>query len=204
MDLTGIILLSSLIVLTVIDFLNLKKSKLPIKKCLTKATITFVASWFGVALLGVILSEIFKSFALDIDVFLIISLILVLIFNYFRIKDRIIKNKKITSKKKGVYDKLVSAILILMGISLFVWLSYAYITISFIIWDKTPAKIIFGTYGGLGGSVATIANNIMFYIFGSFAYKVSSIILFSMGAFLSWFLIIMGSSYVKSIFKKNL
>tara|TARA_Y100000590_G_scaffold135671_1_gene155295 strand:- start:65 stop:676 length:612 start_codon:yes stop_codon:yes gene_type:complete len=203
MDLIGKIFLSSLIVLTIIDFLSLKKSKLPIKKCLANAAITFVASWFVAAFLGVILSMIFESFALDTDVFIIIALVLVLIFNYFRIKDRKIKNKKITSKENGVYDKLVTAILILIGVSLFVWLSYGYITISFTIWDKTPAKIIFGTYGGLAGSAATFANNIMFYIFGSFAYKVSSIILFSMGAFLSWFLITMGLSFVKSIFKKK-
>jgi len=203
MDLIGIICLSSLIVLTVVDFLSLKKSKLPIGKCLTNAIIAFIASWFGAILLGVILSMIFESFDLDIDVFLIIALVLVIIFNYFRIKDRTIKNKKITSKKKGVYNKLVFAILILIGVSLFVWLSYAYITFSFAIWDKTPAKIIFGTYGSLSGTAITFANNIMFYIFGSFAYKVSAIILFLMGITIFFLLISVVLVFAEPIYKKN-
>ena len=95
------------------------------------------------------------------------------------------------------------AILVLMGISLFVWLSYAYITISFAIWDKTPAKIIFGTYGGLAGSAATFANNIMFYIFGSFAYKVSAIILFLMGITIFFLLISVVLVFAEPIYKKN-
>ena len=202
MDLTGIIFLSSLTVLAVIDFLNLKKSKLPIKTCLTNAAIAFVLSYIATALLSVILSMIFGNFALGIDVLLIIALVLVLIFNYFRIKDRIIKNKKITSKEEGVFERLILGIVILIGFSFFAWLTYLYITFSIAIWNVTPA-IINQTYGSFPLTVVTFLNNIMFYIFGSFAYKASSIILFSIGATAFWTIISIGPALVKLIFKKK-
>ena len=202
MDSNAIIILSSLTVLAVIDFLNLKKSKLPIKTCLTNAAIAFVLSYIVAALLSVILSMIFGNFALGIDVFLIIALVLVLIFNYFRIKDRIIKNKKITSKEEGVFERLILGIVILIGFSFFAWLTFLYITFSIAIWNVTPA-IINQTYGSLPVTVVTFLNNIMFYIFGSFAYKVSSIILFLIGASAFWTIISIGLPLVKLIFKKK-
>ena len=202
MDSTSIILLSSLTVLAVIDFLNLKKSKLPIKTCLTNAAIAFVLSYIATALLSVILSMIFGNFALGIDVLLIIALVLVLIFNYFRIKDRIIKNKKITSKEEGVFERLILGIVILIGFSFFAWLTFLYITFSIAIWNVTPA-IINQSYGSFPLTVVTFLNNIMFYIFGSFAYKVSSIILFSIGATAFWTIISIGPALVKLLFEKK-
>jgi hypothetical protein len=201
MDLTGIIILLSLLSLAIIDFLSLKKAKLPIKECLIKSLITLVASYFSAMILGVILSMIFKTLALDIEFFLIVSLILVIIFNFFRIKDRTIKNAKIKSKEKGIYNKLVFAILIFIGLTFFAWISYMYITFSFIIWDKVPEKIIFGSYGSLAGNIVTFINNIMFYIFGSFAYKIASIILFLMGATFLWILFSMILPFIKNFLK---
>ena len=209
MDTTGIIVLTSLVILMVFDFLNLKKLKIPIKKCLTKAAIVFIVNFFLSAFLSIILSLIFESsFSLDDEVFIIIGTVLVLIINYFRIKDRVVKNNKIISKEDGTYEKLIVIIFILAGLSLFIWLAYVYIIFSFAIWGRTPSYITFGSVGGLGGNLALALNNVLFYMFGSFAYKIGSIILFLSGAFLvyyiTFFIFAMSKETVAKYFRKFL
>ena len=207
MDTTGIIVLTSLVTLTVFDFLNLKKLKIPIKKCLIKAAIVFIVNFFLSAFLSIILFLIFESsFGLDHEAFNIIGTVLVLIINYFRIKDRVVKNKKIISKEDGTYEKLIVIIFILAGLSLFIWLAYVYIIFSFAIWGRTPSYIIFGSVGGLAGNLGLALNNVLFYLFGSFAYKIGSIILFLSGAFLvyyiAFFIFAMSKKTVAKYFRK--
>ena len=107
------------------------------------------------------------------------------------------------SNYRHSFSFIVSSIIFaLIGFSFFAWLTFLYITFSIAIWNVTPA-IINQTYGSLPVTVVTFLNNIMFYIFGSFAYKVSSIILFSIGATAFWTIISIGPALVKLILKKK-
>ena len=181
MDSTGIILLISLIILSIIDFLNLKKLKIPVKKCLINALLGFLISFFAVSFLGIILSMVFDSFALSNEFFLIISLVLITIFNYLRITDRVIKNKKITSKKNSLFEKICITILILLSGIFFLYFIYFFITGGLSIWNVEPSKMILSTNSGLTGLAYTSVNNLMINLFGSFAYKISGILLIMVG-----------------------
>ena len=203
MDSTGIILLISLIILSIIDFLNLKKLKIPIKKCLINTLLGFLISFFTVSFLGIILSMVFDSFALSNEFFLIISLVLITIFNYLRITDRVIKNKKIASKKNSLFEKICITILILLGGIFYMWMVYFYITASFTIWNLEPLKMIVTSKSGLTGLIYIFTNNLMINIFGSFAYKVSSVLLFIGGTILLAGSAGLGFALSKDLFKKK-
>jgi amino acid transporter len=107
MDILGFVILVSLIIVSLFNYLNLKKLNFPSKKCLYSSIIVFVVSFFSTSYLAIFLSMFFESFTSNINIFSIIALILVLVFNYFRIKERVIKNKKIDYKKGGIYEKIV-------------------------------------------------------------------------------------------------
>jgi hypothetical protein len=203
MDSTGIISLISLIILSIIDFLNLKKLKIPVKKCLINALLGFLISFFAVSFLGIILSMVFDSFALSNEFFLIISLVLITIFNYLRITDRVIKNKKIASKKNSLFEKIWITILILLGVIFFLYLIYSYITGGVSIWNLEPSKMIVATNSGLTGLAYTLMNNLMINLFGSFAYKISAILLIAGGTCMLVGILTMGYYLTKSLFKKN-
>ena len=113
---------------------------------------------------------VFDSFALSNEFFLIISLVLITIFNYLRITDRVIKNKKISSKKNSLFEKIWITILILLGGIFFLHLIYSYITGGVFIWNLEPSKMIVTTNSSLTGLAYTLMNNLMINLFGSFAY----------------------------------
>lgn len=203
MDSTGIILLISLIILSIIDFLNLKKLKIPIKKCLINALLGFLISCFAIVFLGAILSWMFDSFALSIEFFLIISLVLITIFNYLRITDRVIKNKKITFSKNSLYKKILTYILILLGGIFYLFIIYFFITSGFSIWGVDPSTMNLKTAGGLTGLVFTFMNNLMIYLFGSLAYKISAILLIAGGITIFVGIIPFGYYVIRDIFNKK-
>ena len=203
MGILGFVILVSLIIVSLFNYLNLKKLNFPSKKCLYSSIIVFVVSFFSTSYLAIFLSMFFESFTSNINIFSIIALILVLVFNYFRIKERVIKNKKIDYKKGGIYEKIVFSILILLGLSLFISLTYSAITGSIQIWDKVPNKIVFENYG-LSGTILVIINNIMVYIFGSLAYKISAVILFLLGIASLGILIAVVLPHLKTKYKNNL
>jgi hypothetical protein len=203
MDSTGIILLISLIILSIIDFLNLKKLKIPVKKCLINALLGFLISFSAVSFLGIILSMVFDSFALSIEFFLIISLVLITIFNYLRITDRVIKNKKITFNKNSLYKKILTYILILLGGIFYLFIIYFFITSGFSIWGVDPSTMNLKTAGGLTGFVFTFMNNLMIYLFGSLAYKISAILLIAGGITIFVGIIPFGYYVIRDIFNKK-
>ncbi|MDA0870973.1 MAG: hypothetical protein O3B39_04760 [Proteobacteria bacterium] len=87
--------------------------------------------------------------------------------------------------------------------SLFISLTYSAITGSIQIWDKVPNKIVFENYG-LSGTILVIINNIMVYIFGSLAYKISAVILFLLGIASLGILIAVVLPHLKTKYKNNL
>ena len=181
MDSTVTISLISLFILSIFDFLNLKKLKISIKKCFINALLGFLISFFAVSFLGLILSSVFDSFALSNEFSLIISLVLITFFNYLRITDRVIKNKKITSKKNSLFEKICITILILLSGIFFLYFIYFFITGGLSIWNIEPSKMILSTNSGLTGLAYTSVNNLMINLFGSFAYKISGILLIMVG-----------------------
>ena len=182
MDLIGYIILTFLIILSIYDFYQLKKLKIKITKCLWSAVLTLVLSFYATTFLSVLLSMSFSENYYEHDIFIILALILILIFNYYRIKGRKISKGKVTRDKKSGFNNIIIIILVLFYIYLFLSLTYFCIKFSFVFWYKVLSPITFGNYG-LGGTAIVIINNILFSIFGSIANKVASIFLFLLGIF---------------------
>jgi hypothetical protein len=154
--------------------------KVAISKCFTGSLITLILSFFGTSFLSVLISMPFENTNLKHENFLIIALILVLIFNFYRINGRKVSKGKIKREEKSGFNNIIIGIVILFFIYLFSSLIFISIKYSFVLWDKTLLPIEFGNYG-LGGSVIVIINNLMVSIFGVFSNKVASICLFLLG-----------------------
>ncbi len=88
MDLTGYIILIFVTLISIYDFYQLKKLKIKVSKCLWSAALTFVLTIFAAGLLSALLSMPFGNALFKDEVYLILALILILIFNYYRIKGR--------------------------------------------------------------------------------------------------------------------
>ena len=203
MDLTGYIILIFVTLISIYDFYQLKKLKIKISKCLWSAALTLVLSFFATAFLSVLLSMPFGENYYEHDVFIIFALILVLVFNYYRIKGRKISKGKVTRDEKSGFNNIITGVIILFYICLFSSLTYVSIKYSFVLWDKTLSLIEFGNYG-LGGTAIVIINNILVSIFGPIANKVASICLFLLGIFaLAIFCITRYSFLQNTIFKKR-
>ena len=203
MDLTGYIILTSLIILSIYNFYQLKKLKIKITKCLWSAVLTLVLSFYATTFLSVLLSMPFGENDYEHDIFIIFALILILIFNYYRIKGRKISKGKVTRDEKSGFNNIIITILGLFCISFFLWFIYNCIGGSFILWDKALSPITFGNYG-LGGTAIVIINNILFSIFGSIANKVASICLFLLGIFALSIFGMTGYAFLQdTIFKKR-
>ena len=203
MDLTGYIILIFVTLISIYDFYQLKKLKIKISKCLWSAALTLVLSFFATAFLSVLLSMPFGENYYEHDVFIIFALILVLVFNYYRIKGRKISKGKVTRDEKSGFNNIITGVIILFYICLFSSLTYVSIKYSFVLWDKTLSLIEFGNYG-LGGTAIVIINNILVSIFGPIANKVASICLFLLGMFALAIFCITGYSFLQNtIFKKR-
>ena len=203
MDLTGYLILITATILSIYDFYQLKKLKIKATKCLSSAVLTFVLSVIAAAFLSVLLSMPFGNALFKDEVYLILALILILIFNYYRIKGRKISNEKVTRDENNGFNNIIITILGLFFISFFLWFIYNCIGGSFILWDKALSPITFGNYG-LGGTAIVIINNILFSIFGSIANKVASICLFLLGIFALSIFGMTGYAFLQdTIFKKR-
>ena len=203
MDLTGYIILIFVTLISIYDFYQLKKLKIKVSKCLWSAALTFVLTIFAAGLLSALLSMPFGNALFKDEVYLILALILILIFNYYRIKGRKISKGKVTRDEKSGFNNIITGVIILFYICLFSSLTYVSIKYSFVLWDKTLSLIEFGNYG-LGGTAIVIINNILFSIFGPIANKVASICLFLLGIFALAIFCITGYSFLQNtIFKKR-
>tara|TARA_B100001175_G_scaffold315489_1_gene327135 strand:+ start:70 stop:687 length:618 start_codon:yes stop_codon:yes gene_type:complete len=203
MDLTGYIILIFVTLISIYDFHQLKKLKIKVSKCLWSAVLTFVLSVFAAGLLSALLSMPFGNALFKDEVYLILALILILIFNYYRIKGRKISKGKVTRDEKSGFNNIITGVIILFYICLFSSLTYVSIKYSFVLWDKTLSLIEFGNYG-LGGTAIVIINNILVSIFGTIANKVASICLFLLGIFALAIFSITGYSFLQNtIFKKR-
>ena len=203
MDLTGYTVLVVVSIISFYDFYHLKKLKLTTSKCLTSSLITLVVNFCAIPFLSVLLSMPFENTNLKHENFLIIALILVLIFNFYRINGRKVSKGKIRREEKSGFNNIITGILILFFIYLFSSLIFISIKYSFVLWDKTLIPIEFGNYG-LGGSVIVIINNILVSIFGTFSNKIASICLFLFGMFALGIFCISGYTFLQnSILKKR-
>jgi hypothetical protein len=63
--------------------------------------------------------------------------------------------------------------------------------------------MIVATNSGLTGLAYTLMNNLMINLFGSFAYKISAILLIAGGTCMLVGILTMGYYLTKSLFKKN-
>ena len=203
MDLTGYIILIFVTLISIYDFYQLKKLKIKVSKCLWSAALTFVLTIFAAGLLSALPSMPFGNALFKDEVYLILALILILIFNYYRIKGRKISKGKVTRDEKSGFNNIIIGVISLFFVCLFLSLTYVSIKSSFILWDKTLSHITFENYG-LGGTAIVIINNILFSIFGPIANKVASICLFLLGIFALAIFCITGYSFLQNtIFKKR-
>lgn len=177
--------------------------KVAISKCFTGSLITLILSFFGTSFLSVLISMPFENTNLKHENFLIVALILVLIFNFYRINGRKFSRGKIVRDKKSGFNNILIGILILFYIYLFSSLIFYSIKYSFELWDKTMLLQEFGNYG-LSGSIIIIINNILVGLFYPYANKVASIGLFSLGIFAFGVFCILGYGFFQNyIFKKR-
>lgn len=203
MDFTGYTILFSVFLISVYDFYILRKMKVAISKCFTGSLITLILSFFGTSFLSVLISMPFENTNLKHENFLIVTLILVLIFNFYRINGRKFSRGKIVRDKKSGFNNILIGILILFYIYLFSSLIFYSIKYSFELWDKTMLLQEFGNYG-LSGSIIIIINNILVGLFYPYANKVASIGLFSLGIFAFGVFCILGYGFFQNyIFKKR-
>lgn len=203
MDFTGYTILFSVFLISVYDFYILRKMKVAISKCFTGSLITLILSFFGTSFLSVLISMPFENTNLKHENFLIVALILVLIFNFYRINGRKFSRGKIVRDKKSGFNNILIGILILFYIYLFSSLIFYSIKYSFELWDKTMLLQEFGNYG-LSGSIIIIINNILVGLFYPYANKVASIGLFSLGIFAFGVFCILGYGFFQNyIFKKR-
>ena len=202
MDLTGYIILIFVTLISIYDFYQLKKLKIKVFKCLWSAALTFVLSIFAAGLLSALLSMPFGNALFKDEVYLILALILILIFNYYRIKGRKISKGKVTRDEKSGFNNIIIGVISLFFVCLFLSLTYVSIKSSFILWDKTLSHITFENYG-LGGTAIVIINNILFSIFGPIANKVASICLFLLGIFAFSIFGMTGYAFLQNTFFKK-
>ena len=203
MDLTGYTILGVVSLISLYDFYHLKKLKVTISKCLKGSLITLIVNFCAIPFLSVLLSMPFEKTNFKHEDFLIIALILVIIFNFYRINGRKVSKGKIKREEKSGFNNIIIGIVILFFIYLFSSLIFISIKYSFVLWDKTLLPIEFGNYG-LGGSVIVIINNLMVSIFGVFSNKVASICLFLLGISALGIFCITGYTFLQNtIFKKR-
>ena len=100
MDFTGYTILISVLLISIYDFYTLRKMKVTISKCFTGSLITLILSFFGTSFLSVLISMPFENTNFKHENFLIIALILVIIFNFYRINGRKVSKGKIKRKEK--------------------------------------------------------------------------------------------------------
>jgi hypothetical protein len=177
--------------------------KVAISKCFIGSLITLILSFFGTSFLSVLISMPFENTNLKHENFLIIALILVLIFNFYRINGRKVSKGKIKREEKSGFNNIITGILILFFVSLFSSLIFLSIKYSFELWDKTMLLQELGNYS-LSGSIIIIINNILVSIFGTFSNKIASICLFLLGIFTLGISCIAGYAFFQNtIFKKR-
>ena len=180
MDFTGYTILFSVFLISIYDFYILRKMKVAISKCFTGSLITLILSFFGTSFLSVLISMPFENTNLKHENFLIIALILVLIFNFYRINGRKVSKGKIRREDKSGFNNIIIGLIIIFSIFGFSFFIFTTIKYSFVLWDQTLIPIEFGNYG-LGESVIVIINNILVSILGTFSNKIASICLFLLG-----------------------
>ena len=202
MDLTGYTILISVCLISIYDFYYLRKIKVTISKCFKNSLITLILSFFGTSFLSVLISIPFESSNFQHDYFLIFSLVLVILFNFYRINGRKISRGKVVRDKKSGFNNIITGIVILFSIFVFSFFIFTSIKYSFVLWDKTLLPIEFGNYG-LGGSVLVIINNILVSIFGTFSNKIASIFLFLLGTFAAGVFCITGYTFLQNTILKK-
>ena len=144
----------------------------------------------------------FENTNLKHENFLIIALILVLIFNFYRINGRKVSKGKIKREEKSGFNNIITGILILFFVSLFSSLIFLSIKYSFELWDKTMLLQELGNYG-LSGSIIIIINNILVGLFYPYANKVASIGLFFLGIYALGIFCVTSYTFLQSYFLKK-
>ena len=129
-------------------------------------------------------------------------LILVLIFNFYRINGRKVSKGKIKREEKSGFNNIITGILILFFVSLFLSLIFLSIKYSFELWDKTMLLQELGNHG-LSGSIIIIVNNILVGLFYPYANKVASIGLFFLGIFALGIFCVTSYTFFQSYFLKK-
>ena len=202
MDLTGYTILISVFLISIYDFYTLRRMKVTISKCFTGSLITLILSFFGTSFLSVLISMPFENTNFKHENFLIIALILVIIFNFYRINGRKVLKGKIKREEKSGFNNIIIGLIILFSIFGFSFFIFTSIKYSFVLWDKTLLPIEFGNYGS--GTVLVIINNILVSIFGTFSNKIASICLFLLGISTLGISCITGYAFLQNtIFKKR-
>ena len=183
MDTLGKILFFSLSILCIYDFYQLRKFKIKLITCLVDSILTFILGLMATSLLGVMISMIFDSSAKNVDPYLYIALSLVIIFNVLRFRSRKLIKGKIVQTEDSAYEYFYLSIVGFVLISFLLWMAYFYIFASIGLWNIPSSQLDFGNHT-LAGSILTLANNILYYFFGTFSNKIASIIIFIMGSIL--------------------
>jgi len=207
MDFTAYLILISVFLISIYDFHNLNKIKATTYKCFKSSLITLVISFFATSFLSVILSMLSINNNFKHEVFLIIALTLVAIFNFIRINGRKVINGKVVRDEKSVftkiYNKIIYVIIILFFVYLILFQIYICFKFSLILWDYTSSFIEADQGILTRRNIIVLINNFLFSVFGSLSNKVASILLFLLGAGIIFLISTTGYSFLNYLKKKK-
>ena len=107
------------------------------------------------------------------------------------------------SKKNSFSEKIGILIFVLIGGIFYLFFIHFFITSGFSIWGIDPSIMNLNTKSGLTGLAYTFINNLMVSLFGSFAYKISAIVLIVAGVTIFVGALPIGYYLLRETFKKK-
>ena len=181
MDITSYTIIFSLLLVGFFDFYNLAKFKIKTSKKITKVLINLIVSFFSISFLSIIISIPFEETEIKYETFIIITTIIVLIINFFRINDRKLNKGKLILNENGYFLKLMILIFASLGAALLFFIIYFYLIIGIEIFSEELTIKQLESYNGRI-FIINLINNFLITLFGKFANEVAAISLIGIGS----------------------
>jgi len=181
MNITSYTIIFSLLLVGFFDFYNLAKFKIKTSKKITKVLINLIVSFFSISFLSIIISIPFEETEIKYETFLIITTIIVLIINFFRINDRKLNKGKLILNENGYFLKLIILIFASLGAALLFFIIYFYLIIGIEIFSEELTIKQLESYNGRI-FIINLINNFLITLFGKFANEVAAISLIGIGS----------------------
>jgi len=181
MNITSYTIIFSLLLVGFFDFYNLAKFKIKTSKKITKVLINLIVSFFSISFLSIIISIPFEETEIKYETFLIITTIIVLIINFFRINDRKLNKGKLILNENGYFLKLMILIFASLGAALLFFIIYFYLIIGIEIFSEELTIKQLESYNGRI-FIINLINNFLITLFGKFANEVAAISLIGIGS----------------------